>query len=324
MKTDEQNLRIGWIGFHMEGLAALQSLLDASIQIEGVITLKPDALAARSGAVDYASALSGRDVPLYRVGNINSEEALKLLRRMDLDIVFVIGWSQILRPETLAAARIGMVGAHASLLPHNRGSAPINWALIRGESSTGNTLIWLSPSVDEGQIIDQTTIPITEYDSCETLYRKVGESNRDIILRLVPRLLAGELPGHPQRRTDEPLLPRRRPADGQIDWNLSSREVYNFVRALTRPYPGAFSTLDGKRWTIWACAFSPKCASARPGEVVGPVYSTVDRACGQIVACGRGCVALLDLESEDGSALRGPALSSQPWTGMRWTDEQPA
>jgi methionyl-tRNA formyltransferase len=96
-------------------------------------------------------------------------------------MVFVIGWTQILRPETLKLATIGMIGAHASLLPHNRGRAPINWALIRGEKQTGNSLIWLAEDVDSGDIIDQTVIPISPYDTCASLYTRVGESNKEMI-----------------------------------------------------------------------------------------------------------------------------------------------
>src|SRR6266571_1441822 len=89
----------------------------------------------RAVAADYTALCRRFHVPLYEVANINDPAARELLRTLALDVVFVIGWSQILAPETLTAARIGMIGAHASLLPRNRGSAPINWALIRGECS---------------------------------------------------------------------------------------------------------------------------------------------------------------------------------------------
>jgi len=323
----QQNLRIGWVGFHMEGIPALKALLEAGVRIEGVITLAPDARARRSAAVDYASGFrgstaSGYPVPLYEVSNINDDRAMALLREMSLDIAFVIGWSQILRPEALATARIGMIGAHASLLPHNRGSAPINWALIKGEQSTGNSLIWLSESVDEGQIIDQREFPITVYDTCASLYDKVAESNRDMILRLLPRLFAGERPGRPQPHTDEPILPRRRPADGLIDWTGEGGTVYNFVRALTRPYPGAFSWLDGKRWLIWNCAVLPetRTTGTSPGQVIGPVLSPVESACGQMVSCGKGAVVLLELEGPEGEIVRGRQLTDQRWGGKTWTN----
>src|SRR5437667_9768196 len=104
-----------------------------------------------------------------------------------------------------------MIGAHASLLPGNRGSAPINWALIRGEHTSGNSLIWLAESVDGGDLIDQTEFPITPYDTCASLYDRFAASNRDMILRVLPRLLPGERPGSPHPPPRGPLLPRRLP-----------------------------------------------------------------------------------------------------------------
>src|SRR5439155_304057 len=161
-----------------------------------VLRLRPEAL--RIGRDRFIEELTARNIgtsvhfipvhlhPYYRD---------KYGYALDADIVFVIGWSQILHPPTLRLARSGMIGAHASLLPHNRGSAPINWALIRGERHAGNSLLWLAEDVDGGAVIDQTTFCITAYDTCASLYERVAASNRDMLLGLVPRLLAGERPG---------------------------------------------------------------------------------------------------------------------------------
>jgi methionyl-tRNA formyltransferase len=313
-------MRLGWVGFHQEGLLALQSLLEAGAPVRAAITLAPEVARTRSGAADYAALCRRFDLPLHAVTNINEPAARELLRRLELDLTFVIGWSQILHAETLRTARIGMIGAHASLLPRNRGSAPINWALIRGEQTTGNSLIWLAESVDAGDLIDQTEFPITPYDTCATLYDRVAESNRDMIMRALPRLLRGERPGKPQRRSDGVVLARRRPADGLIDWDQEPCAVYNFIRALTRPYPGAFGWLDGRRWTVWEAALLPGGAAPElaPGSVLGPVISPQEAACGQVVACRRGAVTLLQVEADDGTVLRGPQLAEQSWVGKSW------
>lgn len=314
-------MRIGWIGFHVEGLPALRGVLAAGHEVAAVITLKPSLAARRSGAGDYASLCAEYGVPLYEVSNVNDEDAVALLRGLRLDLVFVIGWTQIVRAEALRSARLGMVGAHASLLPRHRGRAPINWALIKGERVTGNTLMWLGEGVDTGDIIDQVEIPVSVYDTCASLYEKVAASNREMILRLLPKLLAGERPGRPQSHTGEQDLPGRRPEDGLIDWGGSSVEVYNFIRALTRPYPGAFGWLKGRRWNVWQAALPPDtiARAAAPGEVVGAVVSTADGSCGQLVACGRGAVILLEVEAEGGGPLlAGRALSEQRWEGDVW------
>jgi methionyl-tRNA formyltransferase len=319
------DMRFAWVGFHSEGVLALEALLEAKAPIQGVITLKPDLAAKRSGGADYGPLCERFGVPLHYIANINEPDATALLADLACDVVFVIGWHQIVRPAALRLARLGMIGAHASLLPHNRGSAPINWAIIRGERQTGNTLFWLTEDVDAGTIIDQRPFPITPYDTCATLYGHVALTNRDMLLTLLPRLLAGEHPGTRQPPDNEPVLPRRRPADGKIDWGTPGRMVYDFIRALTRPYPGAFSHLDGRRWRIWQAALPqiPAVPDAEPGQCVGPVWSPVDSACGQLVACGDGApgaVLLLQLEDDDGAILRGRELSDQPWAGKRWTD----
>ena len=320
-------MRFGWIGVHTEGLPALEGLLEARAPLAAAITLRPELAATRSGAADYRTVCGRAGLPLYEVANVNDESTLQLLRDLKLDVVFVIGWSQILKPATLQTARVGMIGAHASLLPHNRGSAPVNWALIRGERMTGNSLMWLAEGVDAGDLIDQTAFCISPYDTCATLYGRVAESNRDMLLRLLPALLAGEHPGAPQRHSNEPVLPRRRPADGLVDWRGDAASIYAFVRALTRPYPGAFSWLDNRRWTIWEAALLPPAlgrvdamAASVPGETLGPVVSPTEAACGQVVGCGTGAILLLQLQADDGEILCGRRLSEQPWAGRVWTN----
>ena len=313
-------MRIGWIGFHMEGVPALRAALEGGFPIVGIVTLSGAAAARRSGAADYSAIGREFGIPVLEVDDVNAESGLRTLAGLKLDLAFVIGWTQIVGQSARQLIPRGLIGAHASLLPHNRGRAPINWALINGERETGNSLQWLGDAVDGGDVIDMTRIAITPYDSCQSLYEHVAESNRDMILRLLPKLLDGERPATPQVPSGEPLLPRRRPSDGQVDWSACNAGVYDFVRALTRPYPGAFSQLQGQRWTIWACALPPpgSAADGPPGEVIGPVVSPVEAACGQAVWCGHGAITLLEVEAEDGRVLKGRELSDQRWAGSRW------
>jgi methionyl-tRNA formyltransferase len=140
-----------------------------------------------------------------------------------------------------------------------------------------------------------------------------------MILRVMPALFAGQRPGRAQDPPSGPPLPRRQPEDGRLDWTRSSDEIYDFVRALTRPYPGAFTGAGGDRLIIWRCARLPAAVAAgvraRPGEVLGAVVSPTERACGQLVACGRGAIVLLEVAGADGVVIRGRALSDLDWTG---------
>jgi methionyl-tRNA formyltransferase len=315
-------MRIGWIGFHMEGIPALRAVLERGFPIVAIITLSSEASARLSGQYDYSAVGHEFGIPVFEVDNINSEASLRTLSDLSLDLAFVIGWTQLVGPPARKLIPHGLIGAHASLLPRNRGRAPVNWSLIKGERETGNTLLWLGDSVDGGDVIDMTRIPITRYDSCLSIYEHVAESNRAMILRLLPKLLDGERPATRQPPSDEPVLSRRRPSDGRLDWSTSSSRVYDFVRALTRPYPGAFSWLGGQRWTIWACALPPQRGSVDgpPGEVIGSVVSPVEEACGQAVWCGQGAVTLLELQGDDGRVLKGRELSDQDWSGWCWQD----
>ncbi len=315
-------MNIIWIGFHYEGLPAFRAVLENGVRIDAFITLVAEQAEKRSGSASYDDICSAFGVPVYRVRNINDPEAVDLLRSLKPDVAFVIGWTQIVRKAALSSARVGMIGAHASLLPHNRGRAPVNWALIRGEKETGNTLFWLSEGTDEGDVLYQTAFPITPYDTCDTLYRKVADSNREMILQAVQALASGDVPRRPQARNEEKTLPGRKPEDGLIDWTSTAEHVYNFIRALTRPYPGAFTFLDGERYLVWSAALFPLSnVIGTPGEVLGPVLSPEICACGQFVACGNGGIVLLELEDMRGNRFRGQELSNMQWKGKVFGNE---
>ncbi len=313
-----RSVAIAWIGFHEEGLPAFRAVLEAGRRVVRFVTLSDASFGKRSaGSRAYAELCEAYGVPVSMVDTIKGDEAYAIMSAEPIDLLVVLGWSEILPGRLLRLPALGTVGAHASLLPHNRGSAPVNWAIIRGETRGGNTLMWLNDRVDEGQIADQLAFDITPYDTCKTVYDKVAETNREMLLRLVGRLEAGERPCMAlENRTDEPLLPRRRLSDGEISWQRPAKEVYDFVRALTRPYPGAFSGLNGRRYLVWAASLLPDMPGlGEPGAILGPVYSPNPACCGIAVACQTGAVVLHELEAEDGTALSGQALSAAGLSG---------
>lgn len=312
-------MKIVWIGCHSEGLVAFRRMLESGRRVERFITLDNGAFSRRSaGTRDYEELCRTYGVPVSFVSSIKTEEAYQIVREAAPDLLVVLGWSEILPGRLLELPATGTVGAHASLLPHGRGSAPVNWALIRGETEGGNSLMWLDKEVDRGEIIDQVPFPITVYDTCKTLYDKVSSANAEMILRLVERLDEGQGTVLRKRNeTTEPLLPRRHPADGLLNWDQPARRVYDFIRALTRPYPGAFTALDGKRYFVWSASLLPgKEPHSQPGEVLGSAYSPLEDACGIQVACREGSVVLHELEDGEGCLLRGAALSGAGLTGI--------
>lgn len=301
-------MKIGWVGVHEEGLPALRAVCDAGYRVTGLITLRQDRADRRCGSGSYDQVCADNGIPMHPVDHINDESSLQILREMRCDLLVVLGWGQILNQEALQLPTIGTVGAHASLLPHNRGSAPVNWAIIKGEATTGNSLMWLADGVDTGQLIDQREFPITAYDTCDSIYHHVGTSNRDMVLSLLKQLDAGKKPGRPQPHTDEPILPRRRPQDGQIDWHRPAAQIYDLIRGVTRPYPGALGTIGGHTWKIWQAALLPVASDRPPGTVVGPVVSPDASACGVMISTGNGSLLLLEIEDEAGHVLTGRDL----------------
>lgn len=309
MKT----IAITWVGCHREGEAAFQALLEKGYKVANFITLNDESFSRRSGGSRrYIELCEKYNVPISLISSIKGTEAYEIIKMANPDLLIVLGWSEILPERLLDIPTIGTVGAHAAMLPHNRGSAPINWALIKGEKSCGNSLMWLDKNVDEGKIIDQMPFNITDYDTCKTLYDKVAVTNEQMIIRLVDRLSQGLPPVMEKENiTTEPLLPRRRPKDGLLNWNQDARAVYNFIRALARPYPGAFTYLSGKKYLLWSASLLPGDQElGEPGTVIGNVYSPVEDACGIQIACGKGSIIIHEIEDEEGNICKGSALSS--------------
>lgn len=264
-------LRIAFIGCVAEGRRSLETLLHMGEKPVTVFTLRKDLAAAVSGAVRWDDLTAAHRIPLLEVGTMNEPEAVAALRSVAPDLVVCVGWTQLLKRAVLEVPRLGCLGFHASLLPRYRGRAPVNWAIINGETETGNTLMVLDEGVDTGDIVAQRRFAIDDLDTCATVYDKVADSADEMLREVVPLIRAGRMPRVPQDHAAATVMPRRRPEDGRIDWRRTTRQTYDWVRALTHPYPGAFTTLAGRRVFLWkATAWrpgpgGPRTAAARPG-----------------------------------------------------------
>lgn len=263
-------MRMALVGAVREGWRCAEALLRAGYPLDALLTLTPERGQRLAGWVPWDALAAQYDVPLVPVPSINSPEAESALRDLAPDLLFVIGWTEIVKPHVLAIPTRGCIGMHASLLPWYRGSAPVNWCLIHGERETGNTMFWLTPGLDDGDIIAQRRIAISLFDTCGTLYEKVADAGIAMLLEHLPALLDNRAPRRPQQEFLPPMA-RRRPADGLIDWTKSPGEQYNWIRALTHPYPGAFTTWEGQTVFLWAARptrWQPPARTA-PGQVLG-------------------------------------------------------
>jgi methionyl-tRNA formyltransferase len=304
-------LGIVFVGCVTEGFRSLEHLLRRGERVLCIFTLRDDLAAKTSGAMRFDEVAERHGIPLVKVRNINDPEPVERIRALAPDLVLVIGWTQLVKADILRIPRHGCIGFHASLLPQYRGRAPINWALINGESRTGNTMMLLEEGVDDGDILAQREIPIGFEDTCATLYEKVAETEFDMLDEVLPLIRAGRMPRRKQDPSRVSVMPKRRPEDGLIDWSKSARRLYDWVRALTHPYPGAFTHLGDLRVFVWQAALAEGAGAAlRPSEI-----TVVDGAL--IAGTGEGLLRLVSVQAEGEPEMSGVDFAARHVRGTR-------
>jgi methionyl-tRNA formyltransferase len=298
--------RMLFVGTVLEGRRCLEALLEAGERPVAIVTLDAALAPMTSGWVPFDDIAASLGVPLVAVRDLNSKENVELVAALRPDLILVIGWTRLLGPSVLRLPRLGAVGFHASLLPKYRGRAPVNWAIINGERDTGNTMFFIDEGVDTGDIIDQRPIPIEDDDDCATLYEKVAAAAIEMLLVHLPALKAGRAPRSPQDEFAATVMPRRRPEDGRIDWGRDAHSLFNWVRALTHPYPGAFTHQNGRRLFVWRAMPGEATTDAPPGRLVEGANGSVH------VATGNGTLQLIsvqwDGEGESDAAILRPLV----------------
>ncbi len=194
------------------------------------------------------------------------DEQLEYFRSLKPELVLSMYYRAMIPDEVLEVPRLGAYNIHGALLPKYRGRACINWAVLNGETKTGTTLHVMTHFADRGDIVDQQEVPIEFDDTAHDVFLKVVEASRVVIERQLPALEAGTAPRRAQDESQATKFGRRRPEDGEIDWNKSAVEIYNLVRAVTHPFPGAFTDIDGRKMFVWKAR--PLEGSAAPKEIV--------------------------------------------------------
>lgn len=256
----------------------------------------------------FADLAAASSVPLIYVTKKMSEYHEEL-RELRPDIIIVVGWYYMLPRSLRELAPLGAAGLHASILPKYRGGAPLVWATINGETETGVSFFYFADGVDDGDIIGQESFDIAFEDDIAALVQKASRASVGLISRYVPLLAAGTAPRLKQDHTQATVVPQRKPEDGLIDWRaLSAKQAYDWVRAQTRPYPGAFTLFGQEKITIWKAGL-PQISSRRDlpaGAIVG------DESDGFGVCCADGQVLLVkEIGLADGSIMTGGEFQSQ-------------
>ena len=250
------------------GFDCLSKILENNYTIKGLITLEKKRGSKTSGFVDFSDICKNHNIEMVSVVDINSSEVVSKVSQWQADIMIVCGWQRLLGTEILSSVSWGVIGAHSSLLPNYRGRAPVNWAIINGEKETGVTVFKMDASADTGSIIEQTRFDIASFDTCHDVYRKSAKATAGILLKALPMIMNGKSVLRKNESAQYPCMPKRTPEDGLIDWGKSAIELHNWVRALTHPYPGAFTYLFGVRLFIWeAVALHPELdVGLEPGD----------------------------------------------------------
>jgi methionyl-tRNA formyltransferase len=233
-------------------------------------------------------------IAFYESPNISDA---RMLEKLDLDYIFAIKWRTMISRDVMNAARHGLIIFHAALLPKYRGFAPVNWPLINGEEKTGVTMFYAADDVDSGDIIDQRERMIAENDDAGTIDSWLNATVEEMLEQNLQRLAAGTASRTPQDHTQATYAIWRSPDDGHIDWHQSSRTIFNLIRGLTSPYPGAYSILDGKKLIIWSAE-----VERDPRSYVGRIPGKVERIIpgeGVNVLTGDGTIRIKQVQFEN-------------------------
>jgi methionyl-tRNA formyltransferase len=269
--------RMVFAGCHLYGRWLLERLSVAGWHFAYVVCPTPKMAAAQhiSGYDDLGEAAARYGTPVYRPVSyaLRATEDREFFERAQFDLLIQGGWQRLFPESVLKTLRVGAVGVHGSsdFLPKGRGRSPLNWSIIEGRQRFILHLFLIKPGVDDGDIFDYDIFDITPFDSIVTLYQKSAILTARMLERSVSQLLDGAVRAIPQRGTPS-YYPKRSPDDGLIDWEeLDVWQIHDLVRALTRPYPGAFAALNGEMTTIWkAMVFDTRItySNASYGEVV--------------------------------------------------------
>lgn len=295
---DSKKLRIVFMGTPEFAVPSLRALVAGGYNVVGVVTT-PDKPAGRGRKLhqsDVKLAATELGLPVLQPEKLKSPEFIAAMEAWRPDLGIVIAFRML--PEVIwAMPRLGTFNLHASLLPQYRGAAPINWALINGETETGVTTFLLNHEIDKGAILEQIHVPILPEDNAGTLYDKLMHTGESLVTRTVDRIAAGEIRPVEQQHLEESGLrpaPKIFKEDCRIVWSWEGRRIVDFVRGLS-PYPAAWTELSGNGEAslaakIYAAAFEPAAHGEQPGTLESDGRTFIR------VACADGWITLPELQ----------------------------
>jgi len=290
------------LAYHNIGCVGIRALLDHGFEIQAVFTHQ-DAADENIWFDSVTELAADHGLPVFAPEDINHPLWVARIREMAPDIIFSFYYRNMISSEILTIPAAGGLNLHGSLLPRYRGRCPVNWVLVNGEKETGVTLHHMTPKPDDGDIVSQKKVNITEDDTPLTLNNKLTAATAELLREILPAIKAGTAPRSSQDKKLSSYFGSRKPADGEIDWSQDARRVRNLVRAVTRPYPGAFTYLGNRKCLFWSVSVIENNAGKKSGMVISTNPLTI--------ACGRGAVQVDAGQLEDGVYVNGKQLAAE-------------
>ncbi|HEX8961076.1 MAG TPA: formyltransferase [Geobacteraceae bacterium] len=284
--------------YHNVGYRCLEELLRQGAEVALVFTHE-DSPTEEIWFQSVQELAKDNGIP-YVTSDINLSENVARLKEIAPDFILSFYYRNMIRPEVLEIPRRGALNLHGSYLPRYRGRVPVNWAVINGETESGATLHYMVEKPDAGDIVDRERVDILFTDTAFDVFTKVTEAAVTVIARTWPLLRDGKAPRIPMDLKAGSYFGGRKPADGLIDWSRSAVQIYNLIRGVTHPYPGAFAHLDGRKVIIWQAW--PVDGSGEPGRVV----STEPL----LVGTGSGLLEVRSLQAEGEEEMPAAAFAA--------------
>jgi len=274
-------LRIVFCGTPAFAVPSLRHLnAQSDFEIVGVIT-QPDRPRGRGQEVGVSAVKAAAldlKLDVYQPEKIKSSEAFEYFQRLAPDAAVIIAYGQIISQRLIDIPRLGWINLHASLLPKYRGAAPINWAIINGESRTGVTTMKIDAGLDTGPTLLRYETEIGRDETAPELTTRLAEAGAPLVADTLRKLDRGQIAPVPQIASEATYAPPLRKQDGRIDWQLSAHYIYNQIRGLD-PWPGAFTTFRGKICRIWG---RPLSAEDFPKPAAGALRPPLDASASPI------------------------------------------
>jgi methionyl-tRNA formyltransferase len=283
-------VKIVFIGSVVFSKTCLEEVIRNGGNVIAVFTIKRDPTKFSYDFSDLADIAKEQKIPLFYFKKINDTSTIAQLRQLKPDVIFAFGISQIISSEILHIPPRGCIGAHPTLLPKHRGRHPIIWALVNGLTESGLTFFYMDNGADSGDILWQQSFAIHIKDDAYSLYCKIEEAARKAIGEFLPQLQEGKASRIPQDHSKASYWRKRSEEDGQIRWNTSSMQIYNLVRGLTHPYPGAHTFLQDEKITIW----KSRLLEENKKEPIFPGQILVSNPDSFIVGTGDGYLEVLE------------------------------